>query len=47
MTDKLDGEDALFGESSSEDEAVIPTRPVPRRQRDQSPVNVRYGTGPE
>jgi hypothetical protein len=43
MTDK-EREDALFGESSSEDEAVIPTRPVPRRQRDQSPVNVRYGT---
>ena len=34
----------VFGVTSSEDEAVVPTRPVPRRQRDLSPVNVRYGT---
>ena len=44
MTDKLDGEDALFGVTSSEYEAVVPPRPVPRRPRDLSPVNVRYGT---
>ena len=44
MTDKLDGEDALFGVTSSEDEAVVPTRHVPQCQRDLSRVNVRYGT---
>ena len=66
MADKLDGEDALFGESSSgsdyeteealsqpttdegsvvpEEEAVNPSRHVPRRRRDQSPVNVRSGS---
>jgi hypothetical protein len=43
MTDKLDGEDALFGVTSSEYEAVVPPRPVPRRPRDLSPVAVRYG----
>jgi hypothetical protein len=43
MTDK-ERDDALFGNLSSEDEAVIPSRHVPRRQRDQSLVNVRYGT---
>ena len=42
MTDKLDGEDALFGVTSFEDEAVSPKRPAPRRQRDQSPVSIRY-----
>ena len=66
MTDKLDGEDALFGVTSSGsdyeteealsqpitddgsdvlgEEAVNPSRRVPRRRRDQSPVNVRSGS---
>jgi hypothetical protein len=42
MTDKLDGEDSLFGVTSSEDEVVGPKRPAPRRPRDHSPVSVRY-----
>ena len=58
MADKLDGEDALFGESTSgsdydteealsspeDEETVNPSRQVPRRRRDQSPVNVRSGS---
>jgi hypothetical protein len=43
MTDK-ERDDALLGKSSSEDEAVILSRHVPRRPCDQSHVNVRYGT---
>ena len=58
MVDKLEGEDALFGESTSgsdydteealsspeDEETVNPSRQVPRRRRDQSPVNVRSGS---
>ena len=66
MVDKLEGEDALFGESTSGsdydteealsqpitddgsvvpgEEVVNPSRHVPRRRRDQSPVNVRSGS---
>ena len=58
MVDKLEGEDALFGESTSgsdydteealsspeDEETVNPSRKVPKRRRDESPVTVRSGS---